>query len=258
MQVSLLEFDGRLVVLVQFQNDVGEALEIGIDRAIDGDFRVAQGKAALEGIMITQLQPGRRIRHAGPAGINQRAVADVHVSGAGTRRDRGYHRRSDGRHASRHFCDQLLLESSTWGGFRWRGGRRLAGQFIQFPDECVDLLLLLPAGFFKVILHLLQLVLQLLHLCLRRPRRGGEAKRENTGDDVGNFHGDSGTLILLGWARDILLEACNGDARRPRYTVSGPPSAFRHDRQTEKLSQPEARAPAATGSAANPARLPAK
>src|SRR5258708_35688 len=262
LQVGFLELDLRLVVLVQFQDDVAKALEIGIDRAVDGDLRVAQRKAALDGIVVAELQLGGRIRGAGPAGVNQRAVTDVHVGGARPRLGQGRDRRSrcfsgpGGRRTSRHLRGQFLLERLRRVRLGRRGGGRLTGQLIQFPGEGVDLLLLLAAGLLKIVLHLLQLPFQLLDVVLRRPRRDGEEKGGGTRDESRKFHGYSGTQLLLGWAQDTYgsrhttevecTRVAPYEARRPESGTTG----------ARQLNPRGDRAPAAAGSAANPEKLP--
>ena len=42
LQIRFLQFDVRLIIFVQLQNDIGETFEIRINRSIEGDFRVAQ------------------------------------------------------------------------------------------------------------------------------------------------------------------------------------------------------------------------
>src|SRR4051794_28902232 len=51
-----LELDLGFVVVVELEHDVGEALEIRIDRAIERDLRVAQIEAALLRIVIADFE----------------------------------------------------------------------------------------------------------------------------------------------------------------------------------------------------------
>ena len=55
LQECFLGFDARLVVVVELEDNVREAFEVRIDRAVDGDFRVARIEAALLRIVIADL-----------------------------------------------------------------------------------------------------------------------------------------------------------------------------------------------------------
>src|SRR4030095_13531078 len=79
LRVHFLQFDFRFIVLVELEHHVGEALEVGIDGAIQGNFRVAQREASTDGIVISQLQFSARIARRRSAQVNQGVEADVHV-----------------------------------------------------------------------------------------------------------------------------------------------------------------------------------
>ena len=55
LQERFFEFNLRLVIVIQLQDDVGEAFEIGIDRAIERDLGIARVKAALLRIVIANF-----------------------------------------------------------------------------------------------------------------------------------------------------------------------------------------------------------
>ena len=51
----LLDLDRRFVVVVELEHDVGKALEVRIDRAVQGQLRVARVEATLLRIMVADL-----------------------------------------------------------------------------------------------------------------------------------------------------------------------------------------------------------
>src|SRR5207248_1206031 len=55
-EIGFFELDFGLVVFVQLENNVAEALQIGIDGAIHCDLGIAQRKTALDRIVITELK----------------------------------------------------------------------------------------------------------------------------------------------------------------------------------------------------------
>ena len=55
LQKCLFELDLGFVVVVELEDNVGEAFEIGIDRAVERDFGVARIEAALLRIVIADL-----------------------------------------------------------------------------------------------------------------------------------------------------------------------------------------------------------
>ena len=62
LEKGLFKLDFGLVVVVELQNNVREAFEIRIDRAVDGDFRVAGIEAPLLRIVIADLDVGEITR----------------------------------------------------------------------------------------------------------------------------------------------------------------------------------------------------
>src|SRR5262249_30883854 len=80
LEETFLELDFRFVVPVQLQHDVRETLEIRIDRAIDGDLRIAQRETALARIVVAELKLRRGIILRRPARVDQRAETEVHVA----------------------------------------------------------------------------------------------------------------------------------------------------------------------------------
>src|SRR3954453_9551482 len=79
LKISFLQFDFSALVFVEFEDEIGEPFKIGIHRAIQGNFRVAQGKPALDWVVIAQLQTSRRVACRRPANIHQGSKTDVHV-----------------------------------------------------------------------------------------------------------------------------------------------------------------------------------
>jgi len=55
LEKCLLEFDLGRVVVIELENNIREPLEIRIDRAIDGDFRVAGIEAPLLRIVVADM-----------------------------------------------------------------------------------------------------------------------------------------------------------------------------------------------------------
>src|SRR2546421_4891415 len=55
LQECLLNFDLRLVVVVEFEDNVGETFEVGIDCAIEGELDVARVESALLRVVVPAL-----------------------------------------------------------------------------------------------------------------------------------------------------------------------------------------------------------
>ena len=51
-QISLFKFNFGFVVLVELENDIAEAFEVRVNRAVHRNFRVAKREPAIDGIMI--------------------------------------------------------------------------------------------------------------------------------------------------------------------------------------------------------------
>ena len=56
LQKRFLDFDLGFVIVVEFENDVGEAFEVRIDRAIERELDVARVEAALLRIVIADFE----------------------------------------------------------------------------------------------------------------------------------------------------------------------------------------------------------
>ena len=87
MHERFLDFDLGLVVVVQFENDIGETFEVRIDRTVKGQLGVARVEAALLRIVVADLD----VMEIGRAGISEREQTierNVHVSFAATDSDR--------------------------------------------------------------------------------------------------------------------------------------------------------------------------
>ena len=54
-----LDFDLGFVVVVEFENDVGEPLEVGIDRAIEREFEIAGVESALLRVVVAYFDWSR-------------------------------------------------------------------------------------------------------------------------------------------------------------------------------------------------------
>ena len=78
LQERLFEFDLGFVVVVQLEDDVGEALEVGIDCAVERDFGVARIEAALLRIVIAHFDVIEIVARLMPPG-RTRVERDVHV-----------------------------------------------------------------------------------------------------------------------------------------------------------------------------------
>src|SRR5882672_814269 len=85
LKVSFFQLDLGLIVFVELENDIGEALEVGIDRPIKRDLGVAQREPALDRIMVPKLEHSRGIGGCRSAYIHEGIETDVHISGPGTR-----------------------------------------------------------------------------------------------------------------------------------------------------------------------------
>ncbi len=59
LEESFLGLDLGFVVVVELENDVREALEIGIHCAIEREFEIARIEAALKRIVIADFEPSR-------------------------------------------------------------------------------------------------------------------------------------------------------------------------------------------------------
>ena len=59
---SFLDFDLGFVVVVEFENDVGETFEVRIDRAIEGELDVARVEPALLRIVVADFDMGKVAR----------------------------------------------------------------------------------------------------------------------------------------------------------------------------------------------------
>ena len=62
LEIRLLELELGALVLIEFENDVGKALEIRINRSIQCDFGIAHGEAALDQDHDRQAAAGPRGR----------------------------------------------------------------------------------------------------------------------------------------------------------------------------------------------------
>src|SRR5204862_7311173 len=78
LQIRLFQLDARFVVPIELEDNVSEAFEIGINRAVQRDFGVAQGETALDWIMIAELQPLGWIGIRRPSGVHQGVETDIH------------------------------------------------------------------------------------------------------------------------------------------------------------------------------------
>ena len=87
MQECFLDFDFGLVVVVQFEDDVGEPFEVRIDRAVKGELDVACIKTALLRVVIANLD-AIEIARAGVREREHSVEGDVHVVFAAANRDR--------------------------------------------------------------------------------------------------------------------------------------------------------------------------
>ena len=87
MHERFLDFDLGLVVVVQFENDIGESFEVRIDRAVKGELDVTRVEAALLWIVIAHLDV-IEISRAGISEREQPIERNVHVSFAATDGDR--------------------------------------------------------------------------------------------------------------------------------------------------------------------------
>ena len=83
---GFLDFDIGLVVVVQLENDVGEAFEVGIDRPVERELNVARIESALLRIVIAHFNVIKILR-AGISECEQTVEGDVHVISAATDRD---------------------------------------------------------------------------------------------------------------------------------------------------------------------------
>ena len=80
------DFDIGLIVVVQLENDVGEAFEVGIDRPVERELNVACIESALLRIVIAHFNVIKILR-AGISECEQTVEGDVHVISAATDRD---------------------------------------------------------------------------------------------------------------------------------------------------------------------------
>ena len=87
LQERLLNFDLRLVVVVELENNVGETFEVRIDRAIKGELDVARVESALLRIVITDFDVIEIARARAGEG-KQSIERDVHIILAATDGDR--------------------------------------------------------------------------------------------------------------------------------------------------------------------------
>ena len=87
LQKRFLHFDSGFVVVVELEDNVGEAFEIRIDRAIEGELDVARVKAALLRIVIADFDAIEVARRR--SGERKHSVErNVHVILAAANRDR--------------------------------------------------------------------------------------------------------------------------------------------------------------------------
>ncbi len=87
LQKGFLHFDIGIVVVVEFENDVGEAFEIRVDRAIKRQLDVAGVETALLRVVIAYLETIEMfVARVSPG--KHRVEGDVHVILAPTDRDR--------------------------------------------------------------------------------------------------------------------------------------------------------------------------
>jgi len=87
LEKCLLDFDPGFVVVVQFEDNVGETFEVRIDRAVKGELDVARIETALLRIVIARFDAIEITR----AGVSQREHSiegNVHVIFAATDGDR--------------------------------------------------------------------------------------------------------------------------------------------------------------------------
>src|SRR6266404_4915753 len=72
--------NGLQVSLIELKHDIAKAFEVRVHRAIDGDFGVAHGETALDGVMVAQFEGLGGIGSSGPTNVHEGIEADVHVS----------------------------------------------------------------------------------------------------------------------------------------------------------------------------------
>src|SRR5437773_12121723 len=80
-------FDLGFIVVIQFENNIGESFEVRIDRAVERELDVPRVEAALLWIVIADLDV-IEISRAGVSEREQTIERNVHVSFAATNRDR--------------------------------------------------------------------------------------------------------------------------------------------------------------------------
>src|SRR5437763_2602925 len=93
LQERFFNFDIGVVVVVEFEDNIGESFEVGIDRAIEREFDVARVKSALLRIVIPALDV-TEIARARTGQGKQSIERDVHVILSATDRDRLSQRRT--------------------------------------------------------------------------------------------------------------------------------------------------------------------
>ena len=87
MQESFFDFDLGFVVVVQFEDNVGETFEVRVDRSVKGELDVARIEPALLRIVIADFDM-IKIARAGVSQGEQSVEGDVHVIFSATDGDR--------------------------------------------------------------------------------------------------------------------------------------------------------------------------
>ena len=79
LEIGFFQLDSGSIVFVQLEDDIGKSLEIRVHRPIEGNFRVAERKAAFDGIVIAKLKKTGGIGCGGPTEVHERIEAEIHV-----------------------------------------------------------------------------------------------------------------------------------------------------------------------------------
>src|ERR1043166_7999634 len=84
LQIGLFKFQRSALIFLELKDDVSKSFEIGIHCSVEGDLGVAQGEAAADGIVVAEVKFLGDVVGGGPAGIDQGAKTNIHVSRTST------------------------------------------------------------------------------------------------------------------------------------------------------------------------------
>ena len=78
-EIHFLQLNLRRVVLVELEDDVRDALEVGIDGSVEEDLLVRQREATLERVVVAALDCCH-VRRRRPAKVHERVEGEIQVS----------------------------------------------------------------------------------------------------------------------------------------------------------------------------------